>query len=489
MKKTDKKNIILLIAVILVFVILAGMILATILLSKTNQNEWTFFKDNKNTDYYSDNVSFAYVSDFSSALQNYLNNNFLKYIGYNDKVRFLTDRIVAAMQDADVPAVRLGAMAKAINENKLSTVFSGIEYPFDDLEGFYDWSDSLMLSLGKNTFFSIIGSFINKFFDVTTLTEEEFSSFLYSYLSLYSSDPYKEVLTLYGKENIISLFSDTFFAIRMLSRTNDTLGRNVGMNSLRTALFQLGRFYLNLSKIGDVFSFEKIFGLPEVFPTGKHPEIAVEINESYSNVKGSFGALFKFFGNLLTVFENDDLSAYADYLREYQNNYARVTVLTEKKLLETINEDEQNELDTLLDNNNRYHIFAAQRMTKALSRAIDSYSDKDRSVIIDSFKEKLLSMRYLLFIISDSNETSYQNYNTYEEIIQQDAADLLESIEYFSDKNYTYSDIKAMDDVRELTEKAFMFDAGSELMELFVSSVFNIWITNKANDWGLINNG
>lgn len=486
MKKIDKKNLILLIAIILVLVMLSGMILATLLLSNVNHKEWEYYRDNKSTDYYSDNVSFAYVSDFSSALQNYISGNLLQYVGYNEKVRFLTERIVSAMQDANVPPVRLGAMAKMINENKLSTIFSGIEYPFDDLEGLGDWLDSLMLSIGNNTFFSIIGSFINKFFELTTLTEEEFSSFLYSYLSLYSSSPYKEVLKLYGRENIVSLFSDTFFAIRMLSKTTDTLGQNVGMSSLRSALFQLGRFYLEITKIGDVFTFEKIFGLPDEFPVGNHPELKEEIDEYYSIARGSFGSLFKYFGYLLTVFENDDLSAYADYMREYKKNYARITILNAKKTENILNDAEVAELNLLLDSNAGYQIYSAQKMTKAVSRAMYLFSNNDTAQIINSFKEKLLSMRYLLYIISDSNESSYQNYITYRDMIEKDAQDIIDSISYFADKDYSYSDIKSMEDISELTDYAAKFDAGRELMELYVSSVFNIWLTNKVNDWGLI---
>ncbi len=486
MKKTDKKNLTLIITLVLVLVILAGMILATLLLSNVKYNEWEYYDDNKSTDYYSDDSSFAYVSDFSSALQNYLKSDFLQNIGFNDKVKFLTDRIIAAMQDANVPAARLGYIARVINENKLSAIFSGIEFPFEDLDGLADWLDSMMLSIGENTFFSIIGSFINKFFEITTLTEEEFSSFLFSYLSLYSSSPYKEVLRLYGRENIVSLFSDTFFAVRMLSRTNDTLGKNVSMYSLRTALFQLGRFYLDIAKIGDLFTFEKIFGLPDEFPSTNHPEIKDEIDKYYSDVRGSFGSLFSFFGYLLTVFEEEDLSAYADYMGEYKKNYAKVTILSEKKSENLLEPDEEAELNYLLDSNARYRICSAQKMSKAVSRAMELYSDKDSKTVINSFRDKLLSMRYLLFIISDSNENSYKNYLTYKDMIEKDSQDLIDSIAYFADKNYSYSEVLAMDNISELASFAAKFDAGTELIELYVSSVFNIWLTNKANDWGLI---
>ena len=71
-------------------------------------------------------------------------------------------------------------------------------------------------------------------------------------------------------------------------------------------------------------------------------------------------------------------------------------------------------------------------------------------------------------------------------MIEKDAQDIIDSISYFADKDYSYSDIKSMEDISELTDYAAKFDAGRELMELYVSSVFNIWLTNKVNDWGLI---
>ena len=65
----------------------------------------------------------------------------------------------------------------------------------------------------------------------------------------------------------------------------------------------IGRFYLNLCKIGDVFSFEKIFGLPDVFPSGKHPEIFAQrkLRKAPQNVPTSLIChRFATFGVILT---------------------------------------------------------------------------------------------------------------------------------------------------------------------------------------------
>ena len=488
MNKAKKQTVLLIISVVLAIIMLAGMILATVLLSRSDRKEWTYYTENNRTDYYADDLTFSYTSDFSSALQSYLGKTLMQYLGISGNISQFSNRVIYAMQQANVPAIRLKTIADVINNNRINDVFGNIVLPFSDVDGLTAWSDEFALSLTDETFFSIIGSIIDKFFDITTLTEEEFATFLYCYLDTYAQESYRLVLKLYGKDNIISLFSDTLFAVRMLSGSSDRMGKTMGMNALRTSLYQLGRFYLDISKLGDNFTFEKIFGLPDQFNTENKPEIAEEINEEYSLIRGSFGRLFTFFGNLMTVFETEDLIAYSEYARIKKENHARYSVLTEKKETGLITSEEETELNRIVDKQNRYRIYAAQRMLKAVIRAADEYSDNDENKMVAYIKEKMLSMRYLLYILSEPSESTYENYVTYTTMINDDSEKLIAALEYYSDKDYTLDQIMEMNDISEQTDYAEGFDAGSEMMELYFSSVFNIWLKNKVNDWGLIKN-
>ncbi|MBO4538961.1 MAG: hypothetical protein J5781_01680, partial [Clostridia bacterium] len=112
MNKTKKQNVLLIISVILVLVLLAGMILATVLMSTSNLKEWTYYSENRRSDYITDLQTYSYVSAFSDALKNYVPlKKYAQYFGYNDFIDQLTVRIVTAMQDANVPAIRLKTIA------------------------------------------------------------------------------------------------------------------------------------------------------------------------------------------------------------------------------------------------------------------------------------------------------------------------------------------------------------------------------------------
>ena len=100
----------------------------------------------------------------------------------------------------------------------------------------------------------------------------------------------------------------------------------------------------------------------------------------------------------------------------------------------------------------------------------------------------MLSMRYLLYILSEPSESTYENYVTYTTMINDDSEKLIAALKYYSDKDYSLDQIMEMNDISEQTDYAAGFDAGSEMMELYFSSVFNIWLKNKVNDWGLIKN-
>ena len=300
--------------------------------------------------------------------------------------------------------------------------------------------------------------------------------------------PSKVRSVMYGKDNIISLFSDSLYAIRMLSGASDKLGKSMGMSALRTSLYQLGRFYLDIASLGDFFTFEKIFGLPDELNIDSKKEIATEINQEYGNVRGSFGRIFTFFGHFLINLQTEDLIAYSEYLSLKKKNYATIVILNDKIEEGIITEEEKNTLARIVDEQNRYHIYASQVMSKVILRAMNEYTDRGIAEVITNLREYMLSMRYLMLIMTDTTATTLENYNKYSEMISENSQQLIDALNYFSDKNYTLDEIMRMENITTQINNADGFDAGSELMELYVSSVFNIWLTNKVNAWGLKKN-
>ncbi len=482
---TKNKNLLLLISVILVFVLLCGMILSIVFLSGRKNAEWEHFVDDKGLEYYSDEneLAFSYVTEFSSALQNYFSNSTLKFLGLDKNVQQLTDRVITAMQDARIPAIRLKTIATVINEHKLPTLLSGITIPAETLEEFTLWLDTLTISASKQSMFSLLSGFINSFLEVTTLSEDELSGFIYAYLYRYGSDKYRLTLDLYGKERFISFFSDTLFAIRTINRTTDSKGISVSMEALRSSLYQLGKFYIDISKITEI---EKLFGFPETIPTEKYPYSAEFMQENYKKAYGTTTHILRYLGYLLSSFTKEQLQAYLEYKNFVSDNYTELAMYSILKEQGLLSESQEKKMKTLTDKQDRLHIYASQCLTKALLNGFSQYSNEPYADVIDRLKSNLISLRYIISITS--NDTMNENFTKYNDLIVKDSENFIKALEYFSQFNYSYRDIEKMKDITLPTKNASMLDAGSELMELYSSSLFNIWLTYKANEWGLLKN-
>ncbi len=480
-----KRLVIPIITLVLTVIILVGMIASTIILSQKKETKWNYYVDDEKLHYYEDpsEYSFACVTEFRAALKGYIGNTALQFLDLNSKVDKLCDRIILSMEQARIPATKLATIAKVMNENRLPMLFTRIDTPFNTIEEFSEWSDNLVLSVTDENTFSILSSFINSFLEISTLTEEEFSLILYYYLYDYGSDTYRITLELFGKDLFVSFLSDTFFAIRTIYRTNDTKGISLSMNALRASLYQMGKFYIDLSAVGNT---ERLLGFPEDFPTDNYPGLAEIIDEYYGDIKGSLSNILLFIGHLFTTFTAEELSAYREYQQYKSENYREIAILTELKESELISERELVRLTQLTDKQYRYKIIAAQKMTKALLRGFALYSDREYSEVITSLKDKIITMRTLMFYLSEN--ISYENNFETMELIENDSLEFSEALAYFVMTDYSYDEILNMDDISALSVYADKFESGEELLELYFSSILNVWITYKVNDWGLLSN-
>ena len=487
--KQKRKDLTLIITVCLVLILLVGMILSSVFLARKQNASWSYSERETKIDYYADNseYSFKCVSDFSSALKNYFKKSTLKFLGLDKNVDKLTERIVTVMQDAGIAADRLETIANVIDSNRLPSLIGNISIPFSTVDEFSQWSDNVVLSLTDETMFSLVGSFIHSFLNVTTMTEEELSSFIYHYLIRYSSNEYKLYLALYGKENFIRFFSDTFFAIRILSQTKDKTGLSFGTNAMRSALYQLGRVYLDFVTIDNASSFYKLLGFPDVFPTEILKNYSEDATEIYDDIKGSLGQLLYVFGTFFTEINDESLEAYLKLKKYNEDNYKTIAILNDKKNSGKITEAETEKLKDLLDKKSRLQILVAEKFTAHLTASLQK-NDKTYREVLTEFKSNAQKMRYLILILSEPSPNSLQLYGDYYEMIESYADIFTDALDYFKDVNLSEKNIESLNNIEEIAKYAQYFGDGSKLLELYFSSVFNIWITYKANDWGLINN-
>lgn len=487
--KQRRNTIILIIAFVLVIILVAGMILTSALLAQKNYPQWDLTSNSTKVNYYTDDTEYSFkcISDFSSALKNYINKNAISFLGLDKKVDLIVERVVTAMQEAGIPANKLETLAQVINNNRLPSLFNSIEIPFSTIDEFSIWSDNAILSITDETLFTIIGNFVHSLLKVTTLSEDELAQFLYSYLSLYGPDKYRSILRLYGKDKFIGFFSDTFFAVRILSQTHDNIGITFGSTALKSSLYQLGKVYIDILSIGDDNSFESLFGFPDEF-TSEKSQFSSEIQEKYLQIKGLLANTVRFFANIFTIIDEDDINAYLQLEKFNKENHRIISILSEKKESNTITSDEEGELNALLDKKMRLQAFVAQKMSKKVITVITENSDISYIDQILAYKNKLKIMRDIIFMLSDISSSSIEMYSDFIERIEQYSSNMISSLEYFADTDYSYSEIHSMTDTEEIALQAENFTCGSKLLELSISSAFNILLTYKVNDWGLLEN-
>ena len=484
MEQSSKKNIFSIIFVGVVIVLIIGMILTSFLLSSKENEQWEYVPQNNSTDYFSDpsEDSFTYVSDFSASMQQYISSGIMQYLGLSENVSKLVNRIVMAAQEAGIPSTRLKTISEVINNNRLPHLVQNVTIPFETVDEFSIWVDNIVLSLTDENLFSIVGSFIHSFLEVTTLTEEELSRFIYEYLRLYASNDYKLLLNLYGKDKFVSFFSDTFFAIRVLSETNDDVGISFGTSALRSALYQLGMVYIDIVSIGGYNSFEKLLGFPDALPSTSE-ELDEAIQESYNLIKGSLGQIVEFFGNVMINVNKEDLQYYLELQRYNNDTYREIAILTDKKESGMISEENETRLAYLLQEKTRYSYLVGQNFSKLFITCLKKDGEKEYQEVLNNFRDVTETMRILMLFISD---LSASNVGEYLLMIDDYSEKFSAAISYFSEQNKSYEEIMTMEISDEITQITDGFSCGNKLLELYVSSAFNIWFYYKVNNWGIL---
>ncbi len=499
MKKKQKKDILFKCAVVLVLLVFIGLVTATFILKDEKKQDWTYSIDSQETDYYrtDDNeYSFLCVSAFKEALMSYLGKQTLikEYLTVDSTVKDFCNKIVRAFSIARVPAEKLQAIADVMNDNSLSKLLDDYIDTVNGFGSFKSWAENAATNLSQIDLITVCAGFVNSFLTLTTLTENEFSRILYHYLNTYASEEYKKTLRLYDMSYVLSLFSDTFFALRLLGNTDTSA--NDGFfktNAIRSALYELSSLYCRTDEISDKNAFDKLLGLPERIPDELGKEMKDEIDYYYSDCFGSVGKLFFLIGTVLRNFSEKTLNDFSEY-NLYVNAEKEDIDRLQKKLANTsITEEETVLLVEKLKILNAKKIVYALDIASVTKKSLDEICviKKDEyeepSDILEYFSDSIYDLREVVYFISDKDSVSKENAK---KMIRDSFDRFSSALSFLSEFDYTYDEILAMDTsstkYSQLIESAENINAFRDILSLYFNSQFSILLTYGLYTKGLL---
>ncbi len=178
----------------------------------------------------------------------------LKYSFYiADKNNYVGNALLSAMSRARIPTEKMKAFADYLAEFVTLLKGSGFFVPSGEFEEDKEQQDSL---------FSNFNLHFKAFFEKTGFSEPELAGFLYELASdLASNTPYADTLALLGREDFITLTSNTIFCYNMLTDAASLGTSGSDARALQAVVYSLGSNYI---KIIDKLGFEnteKLLGL------------------------------------------------------------------------------------------------------------------------------------------------------------------------------------------------------------------------------------
>lgn len=442
MKSANKKWISVTALVLLIAVMLALVIYGFVPLNKAKP-EWELFIDTAPVNYDAEE-NYFFVMRFQDSANLFLSSIFSGVDG-----SALTDRVISALKKARIPAEKLGSMATAINNFNNENIKNSLDKT--------EITEEDIIKYMETTTVEYLSSAIHKFFSTSNLTEEEFSKFLYVYLSDNAPSEYKLYLNLLGRENFIAFFSNSIYLINTLGEIKETGGQSISDYALQAVFYQLGSVYTKIvNEIGvDVLEnvlcvnwhFENTDGTPNE-----------QANTIYDKISGKLGLIAGILGAVMQQTDVETIGAFRDYHKEQSN--------------EKIKRDKL--------------IYSQILMSKTIKDAMNSlYNAKtgiaDFEDLVSTYEDVIKNTIVLNYVNSGGKESD-------EAIIEQGAkiktnmATYSGAINYLCEKNYTLAEIAALDAniYEKLEQKAKDMSAMKYSMDYFVASLLNIWVQQQA---------
>jgi len=491
--KLSRKSKISVIAIVLILVLSAGMVLSVYFIENQKAPTWEYYQDKTAITYYDtgNEYGFQCATAFSSAMKNYLKGNVTSYISYNINIDTFCSRLIQAMSDARIPAVRLEVISKVITTNDFITLMDKLLKSMDSYDTFEDWSYAVTKQVADESVFSTVSSFFSSFFEITTLTVDEVSKIVYCYLARYGSEPYKAYLALFGEEKFLSLLSDTLYVMNTLNGVKNTTALTFTTEALRSSLYQLGSIYLSIANVqGSYDTFERVLGFPDTFPSDIASDYEEDINQMYGNIKGTFGKLLLLLGTFFTNLTSEQIASYYSYYYKKTKTSDEIVELEIKLGSAQATEDDINRLNELLYDNIVNHTVTVQALVPAITSSLEEFNEKymheeNGESVITKYSEIMQLMRILVFYLGEFTDVSSLNENITN--IQENTKDFQDGLRYFENHSYTLEEIQAMDvtseEYIELIRQTNNVGTSVDLMTAYCTSAFSIWYSYKTIVW------
>lgn len=461
MKRSKKDNSLLLeiITIALVVVVLALCIAGTFLLEGNMNQEWEYRTDDSDLDYYAQGSGndFQYATSLKYAISNYFGTTLNQYVNIASLIEPFSEKVVTAMSKARIPARKLKLIADQLDADNLASPFKDFAEFIKQFDNVYEFEDYL-LEMDPVGFFSTLFSGISSIFRQTNLTEDEFATFIYEYLSSNASDSYKSFLLLIGREYFIKLLSNTLYVIVRMDETANTQYMSASTSSaLQQVCYQLGSTYVNIAKIsGGTTTFERILWWTWDYDVSTDKgKMAQELSDS---VRGKIGDLFLVLGNVLKNATTSDIEFIVN-----KNNGSD----------EHIEECNQ--------------IISSIKLAKALNQAVvesndiltEKYSTTD--AFFDKYQEVSVMLSELAYIVSEGEK---------DEEYEQSRVDLIDvytqtkkQMSLLLTKNYLMEELLNMDvesdEYKELKEASSFINNVEGQVSYLLSQIFYVMVVNQ----------
>lgn len=445
MNKERKKTIFAIIALVLLLSICMGMVVYIFMQSNKEKPDWELFIDIAPVDYSSQENYFS-VMRFKDNT-----NKFISQIFNGVNATTLTDRVILSLSKARIPAEKLGTMATAIAAINVNDIYNSLNSS--------DITEDNILDFMQTTTMEYISQAIHKFFVASNLTEEEFSRFLYVYLSDYTSKEYLLYLNLLGKDNFISFFSNSIYLINTLSEIQETGGKNISDYALQAVFYQLGSVYTKIVNEVGVDVIEKVLCFDWHFKNSNGSENEVA-NDIYSNIKGRIGLIVGILGAIMQQTDVNTINAFREYTKETSNEKIKTDKLIYSQIL------------------------MAKTIKDALNKLYTAKSGiKDFDDMVATYESVIKNTILLNYVINGGEATDETIVKQCDDISLY-MANYSGAIKYLYQKNYSLSDLVDMekdDYYEELLIKAKEMSSMKYSVDYFIASLINIWINYQAN--------
>ncbi|MFA6866449.1 MAG: hypothetical protein WCR54_02920 [Clostridia bacterium] len=442
--KTRTKNIILLCIVILLVVALFTMVIFEAVISNKSPETLDIYIDNSPINYETeDNV--VYAISFRNSMEQF--SEMLSINPQEGVVYDLIHELLECMSIARIPPYKLQTIAYVVDQyrnNIQSSMSSSINVDEEFILSLF--------SINSITF----TNFCSDFFDVTTLTEEEFARFLYQFTLRNSTQAYKIALNKIGQEDYIVFIANTFYLINTLGDIKSDI-KNISSSQMQAILYQLGDDYVEIvDKVG-VDTLKTILGLGGQLSLDNEENI--RLNSYSSDMADKISRLFGLLGKTAKNIENAQL----DIILSIDD--------------ENATEREKN-INIIIKKQNVCNII-----TKGLSEGLVYFNDLDINnieALLESYKTTF-GNGYRLKTELSKNEIN----QAYLDDINTKWQNLISTINYFQANNFTVEELNNLSDEKLLNiiNNTNGVENMSTAIDDFVFSTLYIWSMYIINNY------